>query len=352
MSALPPMPRLRLAFGRRLALASTLVALVSLALPASAAAGTVSFQYTGTSQTWTVPTGVTQATFDVFGAAGGGFTDFPFVRGLGGRATATLAVTPGDVIQINVGGEGTTATGQLNPPGGFNGGGDGGLGSGGGGASDIRIGGTDLSDRVLVAGGGGGAARSSVLSTSSHGGDGGGTTGLPGGLGAPSGAGGGGGTQAAGGSAVAPATPGELGAGGTGNVGNFGGGGGGGLFGGGGGNTGGGGGGSGFGPAGTAFETGVRAGNGLVTITFETSAIGDLMDSVVALNLGTGVQKGLLKPLTVAQQRFDAGQTGTCDALATFIAQVDKKAPKKIAQPDADALIEEASGLLGSFACG
>jgi Glycine rich protein len=352
MSALSPMPRSRLAFGRRLVLASTLVALVSLALPASAAAGTVSFQYTGASQAWTVPTGVTQATFDVFGAAGGGFTDFPFVRGLGGHATATLAVTPGDVIHINVGGEGTTAAGQLNPPGGFNGGGDGGLGSGGGGASDIRIGGTDLSDRVLVAGGGGGAARSSVLSTSSHGGDGGGTTGLPGGAGAPAGAGGGGGTQAAGGSAVAPATPGELGAGGTGNVGNFGGGGGGGLFGGGGGNTGGGGGGSGLGPAGTAFETGVRAGNGLVIVTFETTAIGDLMDSVVALDLGTGVQKGLLKPLIVAQQRFDAGQTGTCDALTTFIAQVDKKAPRKIAQADADALIEEASGLLGSFACG
>jgi hypothetical protein len=51
-----------------------------------------------------------------------------------------------------------------------------------------------------------------------------------------------------------------------------GGGGGGGWFGGGGGFDGGaGGGGSGHGPQGTAFETGVRQGNGLITVTYTTS---------------------------------------------------------------------------------
>jgi hypothetical protein len=87
---------------------------------------------------------------------------------------------------------------------------------------------------------------------------------------------GGGGTQIEGGSATAPATAGVFGAGGNAGAsgGGGGGGGGGGWFGGGGGSGassvgGGGGGGSGHGPAGTTFETGVRAGHGLVTVSYE-----------------------------------------------------------------------------------
>ena len=79
--------------------------------------------------------------FDVQGAQGGNG------GGNGGRAIDTLHVTPGTVVNVFVGGDGDN--------GGFNGGGNGGA-SFGGGASDIRLGGTALSARVLIAGGGGG----------------------------------------------------------------------------------------------------------------------------------------------------------------------------------------------------
>jgi hypothetical protein len=81
--------------------------------------------------------------------------------GKGAYVQATIAVTPGSIIYVNVGGNN-----------GYNGGGAGGGASGGnngsltppansqagngGGASDLRIGGNALSNRVLVAGGGGG----------------------------------------------------------------------------------------------------------------------------------------------------------------------------------------------------
>ena len=350
MSASPVRtPSRRIPFGRRFALALTVAALAALGLPVpAAAAATVTLEYTGASQTWTVPVGVTQATFDLYGAQGGGAGSL-FAPGLGGRATATIAVTPGDTIQINVGGWGFDSPG-------FNGGGQARLFRGGG-ASDIRIGGTALDDRVIVAGGGGGANQGSTGGISGEGGDGGFPTGLPGGqAGFPDGIAGGGGTQSAGGTAGGIATPGEFGVGGNGSqiagVTTGGGGGGGGWYGGGGGNNAGGGGGSSHGPEETAFETGVREGHGLVTVTFDTTAIADLADSVEALGLGTGVQKGLLKPLTAAQQSFDASDmAGTCDDLAVFIAQVDKKSPRKIAQADADALIEEATAVGASLGC-
>src|SRR4051812_29637425 len=97
------------AVGRRLAPALVL-ALAPLLAPAQTAAvhadGTCTtsgsqvqctFAYTGAAQTWTVPTGVTSATFVVRGAQGGaGFDGRGFVRaGLGGEATGTLTVTPG-----------------------------------------------------------------------------------------------------------------------------------------------------------------------------------------------------------------------------------------------------------------
>jgi hypothetical protein len=44
---------------------------------------TVTFDYTGDAQSWTVPTGVTAATFVVNGAAGG--LDFQNTTGLGGH---------------------------------------------------------------------------------------------------------------------------------------------------------------------------------------------------------------------------------------------------------------------------
>ncbi|MCO5176695.1 MAG: glycine rich domain-containing protein [Thermomicrobiales bacterium] len=121
------------------------------------------FPFTGTVQGWIVPAGVSEATFELSGARGG---NTPVASGGAGFfLSATLAVTPGDTITLMVGGHGGDVIDDCDiaaAPGGFNGGGGGGngqcAGASGGGATDVRIGGTDLSHRVLVAAGGGGAA--------------------------------------------------------------------------------------------------------------------------------------------------------------------------------------------------
>jgi hypothetical protein len=231
----------------------------------------VTFQATGDLQQWTVPAGVVEATFDLYGGQGGLLTGSNLMGGLGGRATATLAVTPGEVVTIAVGQGGGARFG----PAPFGGGGLGRDSGNGGGASDIRIGGTDLASRVVVAGGGGG---SGDCVQTQPGGAGGGLTGASGVVascypGSADDIAGGGGTQDAGGSADSPELEGSFGQGGSGppqdpSLDDSGGGGGG-WYGGGAGAFGGaGGGGSGHGPAGTVFETGVRAGDGLVTVTY------------------------------------------------------------------------------------
>lgn len=123
------------------------------------------YSYTGAAQLYVVPAGVTSINVELRGAQGG--STGSGVGGTGAVITATLAVTPGESIQINVGGSGDT--------GGWNGGARG--GAGGGGATDIRRPafstvsscafdlGCALSDRVLVAGGGGGAASFNTGST-------------------------------------------------------------------------------------------------------------------------------------------------------------------------------------------
>jgi hypothetical protein len=254
------------------------------------------FEYTGAAQSWTVPDGVSQATFDVFGAQGGSEPSGK-PGGLGGEATATIAVNPGDTLQVNVGGAGGNGTTTQRGPGGFNGGASGGspggsfgapAGGGGGGASDVRSGAFGLANRIIVAGGGGGAGgfggaggvggglfgtaggdATSVFGTS--GGGGGGTSSAGGSGGAGSGGNGGGGGSGFGG----------FGGSGSGD-GSGGGGGGGGYYGGGGGgggvdaaDGGGGGGGSGFGPSGVVFDSGVREGNGLVTITYTVTPVNE-----------------------------------------------------------------------------
>jgi Glycine rich protein len=244
------------------------------------AADTVTFNFTGAAQQFTVPARVTELTVDAFGAQGGQSAgDDPASGGLGGEAIATIAVSPGEVLVLMVGGRG--AAGAPTPAaGGFNGGGAGGTavgtpgfgGGGGGGASDVRQGGTSLADRVVVAGGGGGGGAEGSTCT---GGGGGGMTGDTT-AGSCAVLAGGGGTQSAGGAAGAgtEGTAGVLGIGGAGEddigtVASSGGGGGGGLFGGGGG--GGGGGGSGFTPTATGMTNGVRSGDGLVMITYKVN---------------------------------------------------------------------------------
>jgi hypothetical protein len=120
------------------------------------------YSFTGSSNTYYVPSGVTSVNFDLMGGVGGNDTSMTSNPGKGGRVQGTLAVTPGDVITVNAGGAGAmgTITGAM---GGFNGGGNSfGFGGSGGGASDIRLNGTSLSDRVAIAGGGGGSGYDGV----------------------------------------------------------------------------------------------------------------------------------------------------------------------------------------------
>jgi hypothetical protein len=235
--------------------------------------GSYTFNYTGAAQTLTIPAGIRSVTIDAYGAQG---SNSGASGGLGGRVQGTLAVTPGDVLNIYVGGQS-----------GYNGGGTGGTGSygagaSGGGATDVRIGGTALSNRVLVAGGGGGGGNGGCCWSSYSGGVGGispgygqgccGTQGYP----ATSSAGGSGGLDCGG--CGYGGTAGTLGQGGNGsrNCSSYGAGagGGGGYYGGGGGNTCGSGG-SGAGGTSylgsmtsTSYSDGARSGNGTITISW------------------------------------------------------------------------------------
>ena len=197
------------------------ILLILLTLSGSAdAQTTVNFAYTGAVQTWTVPPGVFALNITAQGAAGSNIVSS---GGGGGVVKATLAVTSGQILNIYVGGKND----------GYNGGGQLPTNKKGGGATDIRIGGTILTDRVLVAGGGGSTG------SGGGGGNGGGTTGGTSTLGFNNG---GGGTQLAGGVGGGGASSGTLGFGGDGGTNGAGGGGG--YYGGGGSQSAGGGGGS------------------------------------------------------------------------------------------------------------
>lgn len=164
-----------------------------------AVSGTSTFNYTGGMQTFVVPPGITSLQIDCSGAQGSnGLGLMPGTGGLGAFVSGTLAVTPGQTLNIFVGGQGVATNG------GFNGGGNGGgtFGGAGGGASDIRIGGVALANRVVVAGGGGGGGASADGCASNFmGGNGGGGGGQIGqnGISSPNGGGGFGGTVGAGG---------------------------------------------------------------------------------------------------------------------------------------------------------
>jgi hypothetical protein len=257
---------------------------------------TLQFNYTGGVQTWVVPAGITSVQVTCYGAQGGS-NGIGFSGGLGGEANGDLSVNPGDVLYIYAGGSGAS--------GGWNGGGvcqgpwQGGKG---GGASDIRLNGQSLTDRVIVAGGGGGNAGYS----NGYGGWMGGLGGAGGGLlgtdgtqnpgNQPYPGGGAGGTQVNGGAVgytgvgggnYLVGTAGSLGVGGNGagepgNAGDCGsaGSGGGGYYGGGGGgynNCGGGGGGGGSSYIGGVQNgntiSGTRTGNGMVVISYAGNGI-------------------------------------------------------------------------------
>ncbi len=248
-----------------------MLALGALGLPGAATAATpVSQSFTTPGeQQFVVPPGVSSVQVELIGGYGGnGNGGIP--GGIPATATATLTVSPGEVLYAEVAGNGKSAESQENQ-GGYGGGGDGGIraflfgsapaGGGGGGASDVQRcpsaatseecgGHSPLSSRLLVAGGGGGGGGNGLDPSTTAGGDGG-SADHSGGAGAGdanSDAGGGGGSRAtatAGGAAgvsglceptasMGCAAKGEAGNGGAGGE-LDGGGGGGGIFGGGGG---------------------------------------------------------------------------------------------------------------------
>ncbi len=125
--------------------------------------GSLQVQSVNGYQRWLVPqTGSYK--ISAFGAEGGGANTSH--RGQGGLAQGEVTLTSGNILYVAVGQAGQYGHNASSPaPGGFNGGGAGGMsagtcpsgfGSSGGGASDVRIGDTTLASRMIVAAGGGG----------------------------------------------------------------------------------------------------------------------------------------------------------------------------------------------------
>ena len=275
--------------------------------------GTQTFSYTGSIQNWTVPAGVTSLSFTAEGAQGGSGTAGYGVGGLGGRVQGSLSVTPGQALSIYVGQM------PLSNIGGFNGGGNGAnntYGRGGGGATDIRIGGVALANRVVVAAGGGGGGTNCFSANQNNGGVGGGATGGNGyqcnqqtnyvGFG---------GTQTAGGINLGGlGQTGGLGQGGNGGT-TYGGGGGGGYYGGGGGSYGGGGGGSSYVLAtvvsNSIVTSGVRTGNGELTISWSGAGCPSLLVPVTITINPAPI-------LSVNNSTICAGQSATLTATSSI----------------------------------
>lgn len=87
-----------------------------LAVHLCASADTVTFSYTGSVQSFVVPPSVTSITIKAWGAQGG-TNNAAFTGNQGGYATGALTVTPGETLEIYVGGQ------PVGVAGGFNGGG-------------------------------------------------------------------------------------------------------------------------------------------------------------------------------------------------------------------------------------
>lgn len=130
----------------------------------------VTFNYTGSIQTFTVPACVTSITIDARGAAGGGS-----IGGLGARMVGTFTVTYGEQLNILVGEQGDPSIGQ---------------GAGGGGGTFVA---DIFNNPLIVAGAGGGQGSSgagnpgNITLTGSNG-----TQPISGGIGGTNGGGGGG----------------------------------------------------------------------------------------------------------------------------------------------------------------
>ena len=147
-------------------------------------ADTKSFTFTGSDESWTVPTGTKSITIEGYGAAGGTGGNSGGAGGKGGYLKATISVSAGDTLTIRIGQKGhngvesSFVTSTVFGNGGKGGGGapiGGFQGGAGGGTTYVKKSSTNLF--VIGAGGGGGAK---VVATPAVGGDGGGTTGSSG----------------------------------------------------------------------------------------------------------------------------------------------------------------------------
>ena len=101
---------------------------------------------TGSLQTFTIPAGVTSITIEAYGAQGGNTYSATLRGGKGAKMKGTFAVTPGDVLKILVGQQGTGSA-SVNY-------------GGGGGGTFVA---TGTNNPLIVAGGGGGANSPSAL---------------------------------------------------------------------------------------------------------------------------------------------------------------------------------------------
>ncbi|MEM6270973.1 MAG: HYR domain-containing protein [Bacteroidota bacterium] len=322
----------------------------------------------GSTQVFVVPIGIGQVTIEAFGAQGNTNSDNSgaIAGGLGGYASGSLAVTPGETLYVEVGGGGVQAT-----TGGYNGGGSSGIvgcnlsyGGGGGGASDVRQGGTALANRVIVAGGGGGAGgnRNQSCGRGTGGGGGGGYYGGGGGAAWPSTsntlptggtqtAAGTGGTSAYTGAANNNGSAGALGIGGNGGdeVSSNQGGSGAALPGGaGGGMTGGigqysvnwtgqsGAGGSGYtgGVTNDSMATGVHTGAGQVRISFSVA---------FTLTQTAGLASGSTFPIGTTTNAFTVVQGTNSDSCSFTLTVVDSVAPDVVGCPGTDTLYADAN---------
>lgn len=213
--------------------------------PAAQAATPTVFSYTGAEQTYVVPANVQAVDVVAVGGKGGAGASS---GGFGASVGAILPVTAGEVLYVEVGGNGSNSGLAVFNGGGAGGSGGGGTGGSGGGASGVQtlsgFGAAAQQTRLLVAGGGGGGGGAGSGNTGGAAGQAGSATtttaGIEAGQPGTASAGGAGGSGAFGGSNGTSGFFANGGSGGAGAAGAGGGGGGGGWYGGGGGGGGGG----------------------------------------------------------------------------------------------------------------
>lgn len=147
-----------------------LVGLTTAPAQAESVISTTSFAYTGSDQSFTVPSGVRLLKVVANGAGGGGSPAYGGAGGSGAKVTSYVAVTPGEVLTVKIGG--------------------GGIGARAGGGDNLR---NDASSRAEVAGPAGGGGGSTVIQGTNllivAGGGGGGEKGVGGSAGQADGSG-------------------------------------------------------------------------------------------------------------------------------------------------------------------